>query len=135
MKSPSSSANALDLGKEEVRLKGVLKRIVFTNPTNGYSVCLLDLSHKRGTVTVTGHFPGVQCGETLTVRGRWQEHEKFGKQFKCTAFEATLPADVHGIRQYLSSGLIHGIGKEYAGKIVEFFGEDTFYSMKCTALP
>lgn len=108
-------------------MKGVLKRIVFTNPTNGYSVCLLNLSHKSGTVTVTGHFPGVQCGETLVVRGQWQEHEKFGKQFKCTAFEATLPADVHGIRQYLSSGLIHGIGKEYAGKIVEFFGEDTFY--------
>ena len=127
MKSPSPSANALDLGKEEVRLKGVLKRIVFTNPTNGHSVCLLDLTHNSGTVTITGHFPGVQCGETLTVHGQWQEHEKFGKQFKCTAFEATLPADVHGIRQYLSSGLIHGIGKEYAGKIVEFFGEDTFY--------
>ena len=90
-------------------------------------MCLLDLNHNGGTITVTGQFPGVQCGETLAVCGQWSEHEKFGKQFKCTSFEATLPADVHGIRQYLSSGLIHGIGKEYAGKIVEFFGENTFY--------
>ena len=127
MSSASQVPSALPLNKEAVQLKGVLKRIVFTNPTNGYSVCLLDLNHNGGSVTITGNFPGVQCGETLVVRGQWEEHSKFGKQFKCTSFEAKLPADVHGIRQYLSSGLIHGIGKEYAGKIVEFFGEDTFY--------
>ena len=62
----------------------------------------------------------------MVVRGKWQEHDKFGRQFCCESFEAKLPADVHGIRQYLSSGLIHGIGKEYANKIVEFFGADTF---------
>ena len=109
-----------------VELKGVLKRIVFHNPENGYSVCLLDLNHNGGQVTITGILPSVQCGETLVVRGKWQEHDKFGRQFCCESFEAKLPADVHGIRQYLSSGLIHGIGKEYANKIVEFFGADTF---------
>ena len=110
----------------ESSLKGVLKRILFTNSENGYSVCLLNLAHQKGTVTITGCFPGVQCGETLLIRGKWTEHEKFGKQFQCTSFEAKLPADVHGIRQYLSSGLIHGIGKEYASKIVDYFGESTF---------
>ena len=110
----------------ESSLKGVLKRILFTNSENGYSVCLLNLAHQKGTVTITGCFPGVQCGETLLIRGKWTEHGKFGKQFQCTSFEAKLPADVHGIRQYLSSGLIHGIGKEYASKIVDYFGESTF---------
>lgn len=109
-----------------IELKGVLKRIVFNNPENGYSVCLLDLSHNQGQVTITGILPSVQCGETLKVKGHWEEHSKFGKQFKCESFESTLPVDVHGIRQYLSSGLIRGIGKEYANKIVEFFGQDTF---------
>lgn len=110
----------------ECSLKGVLKRIVFTNSETGYSVCLLDRTHHEETITITGCFPGVQCGETLLVHGKWIEHEKFGKQFQCTSFEAKLPADVHGIRQYLSSGLIHGIGKEYASKIVDYFGESTF---------
>lgn len=103
-----------------------MKRIVYRNPENNYSVCLLDLAHNGGSVTITGCFPSVQCGETLLVRGHWAEHEKFGRQFQCESFKATLPADVHGIEQYLSSGLIHGIGKEYARKIVDFFGTATF---------
>ena len=115
------------LSNELVQLTGVLKRIVFTNATNGYSVCILDLAHKEGLVTITGSFSGVQCGETLKVHGAWITHPTFGKQFKCTSFETTLPADVHGIRQYLSSGLIHGIGQEYANKIVEYFGTQTLH--------
>ena len=125
-KDPIFAPSELSISEGAVSLKGVLKRILFNNVENGYSVCLLDLAHNQGKVTIVGCFPSVQCGETLTVRGYWTEHPKFGKQFKCDSFEATLPADVHGIRQYLSSGLIHGIGKEYANKIVEFFGEDTF---------
>lgn len=119
--------NNLTLSNELVQLTGVLKRIVFTNATNGYSVCILDLAHKEGLVTITGSFSGVQCGETLKVHGAWITHPTFGKQFKCTSFETTLPADVHGIRQYLSSGLIHGIGQEYANKIVEYFGTETLH--------
>lgn len=109
-----------------VTLKGVLKRVIFSNKENGYSVCLLDLVRKQGLITITGCFPTVQCGETLIVKGKWSEHSQYGRQFQCVQFESTLPSDVHGIRQYLSSGLIHGIGKEYANKIVEFFGTETF---------
>jgi exodeoxyribonuclease V alpha subunit len=36
-----------------------------------------------------------------------------------------LPASVHGIRKYLGSGLVPGIGKVYADKIVDRFGADT----------
>ena len=121
-----SHTSELELSEAHVELRGVLKRIVFYNPENGYAVCILELSHGHEKVTITGVLPSVQCGETLVVRGHWEEHDKFGKQFKCETFQSMLPADVHGIRQYLSSGLIHGIGKEYAGKIVEFFGTDTF---------
>ncbi len=121
-----SQPSELNISDGCVELKGVLKRIVFSNPENGYSVCLLELNHNQGQITITGILPSVQCGETLKVRGYWEEHSKFGKQFKCESFESMLPVDVHGIRQYLSSGLIHGIGKEYANKIVEFFGQDTF---------
>ena len=88
----------LNISDGGVELKGVLKRIVFNNPENGYSVCLLDLNHNQGQVTITGILPSVQCGETLKVKGHWEEHSKFGKQFKCESFESTLPVDVHGIR-------------------------------------
>ncbi|MDR2769137.1 MAG: ATP-dependent RecD-like DNA helicase [Puniceicoccales bacterium] len=109
-----------------VSLKGVLKRILFSNQDKGYTVGLLYLNEKKETITITGNFPSVQCGETLVVKGFWVEHSQYGKQFQCIQFESQLPSDIHGIRQYLSSGLIHGIGKIYAGKIVDFFGTQTF---------
>ena len=125
---PLLFGNALNSEAVEncITLKGILKRVIFANQENGYTVCLLDLNRNQGTITITGCFPGVQCGETLVVKGNWTEHNQYGRQFQCIQFESTLPSDVHGIRQYLSSGLIHGIGKEYANKIVEFFGTETF---------
>jgi len=67
----------------------------------------------------------VQCGETLRIDGEWTRHAQHGDQFKFVQFKSQLPASVHGIRKYLGSGLIHGIGKSYAKKIVDFFGADT----------
>ena len=67
-------------------------------------------------VTVLGALPGVQCGETLQLSGEWTRHPQHGDQFKIAQFKSQLPASVHGIRKYLGSGLIHGIGKSYAKK-------------------
>ena len=97
--------------------------VVYGRAMQDLNGLVLDLNRNQGTITITGCFPGVQCGETLVVKGNWTEHNQYGRQFQCIQFESTLPSDVHGIRQYLSSGLIHGIGKEYANKIVEFFVE------------
>ena len=43
----------------------------------------------------------------------------------CRACEQTLPATVEGIRRYLGSGLIKGVGPKTAERIVEAFGADT----------
>jgi exodeoxyribonuclease V alpha subunit len=78
------------------------------------------------TFTACGKIPGANCGETLVLTGNWTQHPKFGRQFSIESFSSSLPADVNGIRKYLGSGLIHGIGKVYADKIVDHFGTDTF---------
>jgi exodeoxyribonuclease V alpha subunit len=108
-------------------VKGILERIVFRNEETFFSIMEMratDNGHR--TFTACGKIPGVNCGETLILSGEWVEHPKFGRQFTVESFSAALPADVHGIRKYLSSGLIHGIGKTYADKIVDYFGADTF---------
>jgi exodeoxyribonuclease V alpha subunit len=69
--------------------------------------------------------PGVQCGETLQLTGEWTRHAQHGAQFKVTGFKSELPSSVYGIRKYLGSGLVPGIGKVYANKIVDAFGTDT----------
>lgn len=106
-----------------VELDGVLERIVYANQENGFTIG--ELRTDIVPITIAGTLIGVQCGETLRVRGQWVEHPKFGKQFKVESFDSRLPATVHGIRKYLGSGLIPGVGKVYANKIVDRFGEDT----------
>ena len=106
-------------------ITGVLERIIYFNEENAYCVAEVQVTESKGPVTVLGNLPGVQCGETLQLSGQWTRHAQHGDQFKFTQFKSQLPASVHGIRKYLGSGLIHGIGKSYAKKIVDHFGADT----------
>ncbi|MBI3884912.1 MAG: AAA family ATPase [Opitutae bacterium] len=114
-------------------LTGVLERIIFFNEENHYTIAELKpeslpaaKSAATEKVTVVGALPGVQCGETLRLTGEWTRHAQHGAQFKIVAFQSELPSSVYGIRKYLGSGLVPGIGKIYANKIVDEFGTDTF---------
>ena len=106
-------------------LEGVLERITFYNEENGFLIGKLKGETKAAEIAVVGKAPKVQCGETLALTGSWSTHPKHGRQFSFTSFESKLPASAYGIRKYLASGLIHGIGKTYANKIVDHFGADT----------
>lgn len=116
-------------------LTGVLERIIFFNEENHYTIAELRAEAPRGAaaapvkeaiVTVVGALPGVQCGETLQLTGEWTRHAQHGAQFKIATYKSELPSSVYGIRKYLGSGLVPGIGKVYANKIVDAFGTDTF---------
>jgi exodeoxyribonuclease V alpha subunit len=115
-------------------LTGVLERIVFSNEENHYTIAEFRPEPGRDDppnariepVTIVGPLPGVECGETLHLTGEWTRHAQHGAQFKIAAFKSELPASVHGIRKYLGSGLVPGIGKVYANKIVDAFGTETF---------
>ncbi len=121
----SSSAGAAN------SLTGVVERIIFFNEENHYTIAELrpevdSESSKVELVTIVGALPGVECGETLHLLGEWTRHAQHGSQFKINSFKSELPSSVHGIRKYLGSGLVPGIGKVYANKIVDVFGADTF---------
>jgi len=107
------------------KLTGVLEKFIFLNEENGYCVAELQTSARTAPVVITGELPGVQCGETLVLTGLWTRHPTFGPQFKITGYKSTLPSTVHGIRKYLASGLVKGVSKRIAGRIVDKFGADT----------
>ncbi len=107
-------------------LTGVLERIIFLNEENHYTIAEFRPDASDDRVTITGQLPGVQCGETLSLTGTWTSHSQHGDQFKIVAFTSKLPSSAYGIRKYLGSGLVPGIGKVYANKIVDAFGIDTF---------
>ncbi|MGC9449992.1 MAG: SF1B family DNA helicase RecD2 [Oceanipulchritudo sp.] len=118
----SSSNNPGETGEQ---LTGVLEKIIYSNPENHF--CVGELREDSGMMhTITGILPNVQCGETLELEGAWENHRQHGRQFRAAKFTSTLPASVYGIRKYLGSGLVPGIGKTYAKKIVEAFGQETF---------
>ncbi|MFJ5949770.1 ATP-dependent RecD-like DNA helicase [Streptomyces noursei] len=107
-------------------VEGVLERITYANEENGYTVARVDTG--RGSsdlLTVVGALLGAQPGESLRMEGRWGSHPQYGKQFTVENYTTVLPATVQGIRRYLGSGLIKGIGPRIADRITEHFGIDT----------
>ncbi|MEU3819276.1 ATP-dependent RecD-like DNA helicase [Streptomyces sp. NPDC030392] len=107
-------------------VEGVLERITYSNEENGYTVARVDTGRGGGELlTVVGSLLGAQPGESLRMEGRWGSHPQYGRQFTVENYTTVLPATVQGIRRYLGSGLIKGIGPRIADRIVEHFGTDT----------
>ncbi|WP_030204766.1 ATP-dependent RecD-like DNA helicase [Streptomyces sp. NRRL S-87] len=107
-------------------VEGVLERITYANEENGYTVARVDTGRGGADLlTVVGSLLGAQPGESLRMEGRWGSHPQYGRQFSVENYTTVLPATVQGIRRYLGSGLIKGIGPRIADRIVEHFGTDT----------
>jgi len=106
-------------------IQGHLERITYFNEDTHYTIGRLKPAGLTSAVTVVGYLAGVALGETLKVTGRWETHRKYGQQLKIDSFEVTLPAGIDGIRSYLGSGVIKGIGPSLAAKIVMAFGAET----------
>jgi exodeoxyribonuclease V alpha subunit len=106
-------------------LDAVLERITYANEETGYTVARVATDRSSDLLTVVGPLLGAQPGESLRLSGRWTSHPQYGRQFQVEAYQTVLPATIQGIRRYLGSGLIKGIGPKMAERIVEHFGQDT----------
>ncbi|MFD3474051.1 ATP-dependent RecD-like DNA helicase [Streptomyces sp. NPDC058695] len=107
-------------------LEGVLERITYANEESGYTVARVDTGRGGGDLlTVVGALLGAQAGESLRMEGRWGSHPQYGKQFTVENYTTVLPATIQGIRRYLGSGLVKGIGPVFADRITRHFGLDT----------
>src|SRR5262245_26006085 len=115
---------------------GVVERRGFHDPEDGYVVARLtcdgpageppaEALDADGLVTVAGTMPEAVVGEAVEARGWWRQDRKHGRTFRVAEYRTTLPATVLGIRRYLSSGLVPGIGPVIAGRVVDHFGADT----------
>ncbi|TMR88801.1 ATP-dependent RecD-like DNA helicase [Nonomuraea basaltis] len=113
-------------GSVVVALEAVLERITYANEETGYTIARV-ATERSGSelLTVVGPLLGAQVGESLRLHGRWTSHPRYGRQFEVRSYTTVLPATVQGIRRYLGSGLIKGIGPKMAERIVDHFGTDT----------
>ncbi len=106
-------------------LEGQVERIIYSDDTTLYAVVKLKVKGIADLVTVVGQLAGASPGELLKVSGRWEVHPKYGRQFKASECGISRPAQVKGIKKYLGSGLIRGIGPEMAKRLVKRFGSGT----------
>jgi exodeoxyribonuclease V alpha subunit len=109
----------------EQEIEGVLEHFTYQNEENGYTIAKIIPHGKIQPVTVVGSLAGVQVGESLVLHGQWINHQKYGRQFEVQSYQVKLPATLEGIRKYLGSGLIKGVGPATAKKIVDHFGKET----------
>ena len=112
-------------GGDGAALEGVLERVTFVNEENGWGVFRVSVAGAREPVTVVGTLVGVQPGETLRMSGHWTVSRQYGEQFDVSAYESVRPSTVAGIERYLGSGLVKGVGKVFAKRLVDAFGERT----------
>ncbi|MBQ9519399.1 MAG: ATP-dependent RecD-like DNA helicase, partial [Firmicutes bacterium] len=112
---------------DELTLSGVVDNIIYTNAENGYTVLNLLLDDEKEDVFVccVGFLPDVNLGESLNVVGRRVKHPSYGDQLEVISYQKSLPVTEKAIERYLSSGIVKGIGKRMAQKIVDKFGRDT----------
>jgi exodeoxyribonuclease V alpha subunit len=106
-------------------LKGTVERITYYSEEDGYTVARFQPEGRSDLITVVGNLMSVNVGASLRLEGFWTSHPKHGRQFKVMNYQTVLPATVEGIRKYLGSGLIKGIGPVTARRIVKHFGLDT----------
>jgi exodeoxyribonuclease V alpha subunit len=106
-------------------LRGTIERITFYNEENGYTVARFLPEGTSSVVTVVGNLMGASVGESLLLEGVWFDHPQHGRQFEVKRFSLQLPATIEGLKKYLGSGLIKGIGPVTAERIVKHFKLET----------
>lgn len=110
------------------KITGYVTHIVYRNAGNGYTV--FELETEEGELTCVGTFRDLDEGENLELSGGFVEHAVYGSQFRVDHYEEVEPGDEEGIRRYLGSGAIRGVGEALAARIVRKFGKDTFRVME-----
>jgi len=108
-----------------IDISGHIETITYYNKDNHYTIAKFKVEDQKSFITVVGYLPDAAVGETLKISGVWDNHIKYGQQFKIEIFEVLLPASVNAIKKYLGSGIIKGIGPAMAKKITKKFKTKT----------
>lgn len=76
------------------------------------------VKHSLVNFKVTGY---VRSGEPVTLKGKWTNHPKYGKQFDATEVVYTMPVDPAGVKNWLE-WYVPDVGPVKAQKLVDEFG-------------
>lgn len=109
---------------EQQVVLGVVERITYHNPENGYCVLKVAVADRREELTVVGFTGPIHIGSSIAARGRFCRHPKYGQQLEATQITETAPTTPAGLQRYLASGVVKGVGPKTAEALVEAFGNE-----------
>jgi len=112
------------VGEDMLCLEGTLDTVTFHNEENGFTIARLR-TFDREQVTVVGTFANPIPGESLQIWGKWETHRQYGPQFRIERYRLHRPTNPEALEKYLGSGLIKGMRRAIAKKLVDYFGLDT----------
>ncbi|MCB2205613.1 ATP-dependent RecD-like DNA helicase [bacterium] len=112
-----------------VKLEGTLDRVTWSAADSAFVVLRVRVENELFPIVAVGEMLSPAPGDRYVLIGRWDEHPRYGKQFKFTSYDVQMPVTEDGIIRFLSSGLLKGIGISTAGKIVDRFGMNTIEVM------
>ncbi len=111
--------------EKKVQYRGEVAFVIYQNSVSGYTVFSFVTDSERRKISCTGYFTQNPEKSKLEIEGHWDKHPKYGDQLVVDSYSEILPQTETGIINYLSSGMIKGIGNVLAERIVKCFGSDT----------
>lgn len=103
---------------------GKIIDVIYVSLDNEYGVALF-LSQEDDEITITGSLAGLDIGDKIQITGNYTKHRIYGEQFKVESYVPLKPDSIEEIYDFLSSGVIDGVGEKYAKKIIDVFQEKT----------
>ena len=110
---------------QTVSFEGRIEKITYYNPDNQFAICRFRVAGTDNLVTVFGHMPRPRPGTEMCIAGSWETHKRYGLQLRLSSLQTVLPATIEGIRQYLISGFVKGVGPKIIAQLVDHFKEKT----------
>jgi len=107
-----------------IEIQGQIERITYHNDENHYTIAKVKIKERPKPITIVGTLFAIIPGEELRLSGYWDNHPRYGEQFKVVTYTSVIPATTKGIEKYLGSGMIKGIGPVMAQRLVNQFGTD-----------
>ena len=107
-------------------LAGLIERVTFHNSESGFGVLQVKVRGMKDLVAVLGTLPEVKAGEWVDASGRWVIDREYGRQFRAVMLRTAPPNTAEGMKKYLASGLIKGIGPAMAERLVDAFNVGVF---------
>lgn len=123
----------MDKTDELVQVSGTVAAVIFSNMENGYGVVRLrreDISpdmpiEMEGPLICAGQIPVAAPGLDIVCEGSWVEDSRYGMQFRVVNSFTSEPMTENAIFEYLSGGIIKGLGPATASLIVNTFGRES----------